>query len=137
MKSELKDLKINGGRELSDNELIEIFMTGDTFGEDGFCNNTERKFSWRPGCYDPLRIEHLTYDKYWNWIIPVIEKIESNPINDVCIFKEATQIRVWSGDKEMFIWKVLEPDANSKIAHVFRAVVKYIKWYNETQSAEG
>jgi hypothetical protein len=66
----------------------------------------------------------------WDWLIPIVEKIESNPLNDVCIFKEATQIRVWDGGHESFLWKVLEPDGSSKIAHCYRAVVKYIEWYN-------
>lgn len=128
--TEQKDLKINeAGVTLTDNEIIAQFMG---------LPLTKKSKSFVSTRHDiEIPFMRWRYDKEWNWLIDVVEKIESNPINDVCIFKEATQIRVWSGDKEMFIWKVVEPDANSKIAHVFRAVVKYIKWYNETQSGRG
>lgn len=61
---------------MTDNELIAQFQNGITFDKDGFCTDPEQKYSWRPGVYDPLRVEHLQYHNNWNWLMPVVKKIE-------------------------------------------------------------
>lgn len=60
--------------EKTENEVIAEFM-GILFDTSGQCTAPERMYSWRPGCLDPLRVEHLQYHNNWSWLMPVVEKI--------------------------------------------------------------
>lgn len=114
----------------TDNELIADFMQ---LQVSKGVHNDNRIYYKIPFYHDSLiaPMDDFRYHISWDWLIPVIEKIESDPLNDVCIFKEATQIRRWNGEHSIFDWKILEPDGGSKIAHVYRAVVKYIDQHNK------
>jgi hypothetical protein len=66
------------------------------------------------------------YNKYWDWLMPVVEKIET--------FKFKVTIRdqdCWIdiGTKEEFGAGY----QGSKILSVWIAIVKFIKWYNENR----
>lgn len=96
----------------TDNELIAEFYDGTVFNSDGLCTDPERKYSWRPGCYDPLRIQHLRYDKSWDWLMPVVEKIsKAKPMN-----------QAW--------YDVSSPLVRADIHVVHNRVVEFIKWHN-------
>lgn len=101
----------------TDNELIAEFM-GIRFDASGQC--PEIKYSWRPGVYDPLRVEHLQYNNNWSWLMPVVEKIESLGY-EVDVYKHACEINV----EDMIRW-----EAESKIEACYKSVVEFIKWYN-------
>jgi hypothetical protein len=70
--------------------------------------------------------ESAKYDSSWDWLMPVVEKIECLSCtvtmvnNACCIF--------YTGDDREFSYS---PLAVSKIEAVWLAVVEFIKWYNK------
>lgn len=117
-------------RTKADNELIAEFM-GISFDESGQCTDPERKYCWRPGCYDPLRVEHLQYDTSWNWLMPAVEKIDSmmpaiNIPDDLGSLRDGTHL----SDRYM---EVAALPIATPMPEVYTAVVAFIKWYNQQQ----
>lgn len=65
----------------------------------------------------------LHYHDFWDWLMPVVEKIESLSSNQNVID--------WSRQsKNIFDIKLTE----SKIEAVYKAVIEFIKWYNENSA---
>ena len=67
--------------------------------------------------------KHNTYHKDWNWLIEVVEKIESlgyriEIVKHIC--------RIYLSNKETIVFSENTP----KIEAVYNAVVEFIKWYN-------
>lgn len=73
-------------------------------------------------------INKLEYHSNWNWLMQVVEKIESLG-NDVLITSNYIQIAYNQGEE--FI--VIELEGNIKIFSVYNACIKFIKWYNENK----
>ena len=74
-----------------------------------------------------LPSRELRYHSSWDWLMPVVEKIESLGYT-VDIANSDYQIRK-TGDTEAFIFHY-GPD-RPKIKAVYEAVVEFIKWYNK------
>ena len=70
--------------------------------------------------------KRLKYHSDWNWLMPVVEKIESLG-NDILITSNYIQITYNKGEK--FI--AIELEGNIKIFAVYDACIEFIKWYNE------
>lgn len=68
---------------------------------------------------------NLSYHSDWNWLMEVVEKIESLG-NDVLITTNYVKIIFDEGEQEILINEV-----NIKIQAVYDACVEFIKWYNE------
>ena len=67
--------------------------------------------------------KHNTYHKDWNWLIEVVEKIESlgyrmEIVKHIC--------RIYLSNKET----IVNSENTPKIEAVYNAVVEFIKWYN-------
>ena len=71
-------------------------------------------------------VKYSKYDSDWNWLMPVVEKIESLG-NDILITSNYIQITYDKGEK--FI--TIELEGNIKIFAVYNACIEFIKWYNE------
>ena len=76
--------------------------------------------------------KYSKYNKDWNWLMQVVEKIESieDGIYQVDILQEGCKILKKCSlliDKTV---SKLEPDT-TKIKSVYLACVEFIKWYNE------
>ena len=75
--------------------------------------------------------ENLRYKLEWNWLMPVVEKIESLNDNEGdfdChfeILRDACFIVAWHGET------IIEIYATSKIEAVWLACLEFIKWYND------
>jgi len=103
----------------TDNELIAEFM-GSTYIKDG---------TMRYWIIDGRNHSTLHYETSWDWLMPVVEKIKLS--YDV-------SIRFYSGDCTCYINKqTLEGieissfgNFEPSIMNVYKAVVKFIKWYN-------
>lgn len=95
-------------------------------------------FKGNPGNYqnhDPetryqYNADNLLYHAYWDWLMPVVEKIEDlvlsknhNPV--VTIEKYITVI---SDNGESIL---VECQEETRIEGVYKAVVEFIKWYNQ------
>jgi hypothetical protein len=79
--------------------------------------------------YSPNGVEYHTS---WEWLIPVVEKIES--LNVVCFEKnlqeEGDYQCLFTKGNDIFICHYAD---TSKEA-TYKAVVEFIKWYNETRN---
>tara|TARA_R110000822_G_scaffold302368_1_gene426546 strand:- start:321 stop:662 length:342 start_codon:yes stop_codon:yes gene_type:complete len=63
----------------------------------------------------------------WDWLMPVVEKIESDERYDVDILQYGTRIR--EGQKEI-VNNIADISFDKKIEHTYQAVVEFIKQYN-------
>ena len=75
------------------------------------------------GLYNGYFIDELNYHEDWNWLMEVVEKIESlgyriEIVKHIC--------RIYLSNKETIIISENTP----KIEAVYNAVVEFIKWYN-------
>ena len=81
---------------------------------------------------DPM---NYMYDKKWDWLMPVVEKIEnldcvaefSIVFNNACIFLRNDGTRT----------DLISNQTNNKIEAVFKTVVDFVKWYNVNAVAKG
>ena len=82
----------------------------------------------------------LLFDKSWDWLIGVVEKIENIKIKDYSISTDITDdktfINVWHyGDGGK--WSILISNLNeeykdfNKMQRTYKAVVKFINFYNK------
>jgi len=93
--------------------------------------------------YGPFNQNTMRFDKSWDWIMPVVEKIESiyddhHGYFTVHIHSNACDIQGTN------LWKAIEPESiygdvymsdpnaifNTKIESTYYNVVQFIKWYN-------
>lgn len=74
---------------------------------------------------EPL-LPYKHYHSSWDWLMPVVEKIESDVALDVTIEQYGTVIKNWK-EKEEIVNNVADVDFSSKIEHVYDAVVKFIR----------
>ena len=92
------------------NKIIAEFMgyKKNTPSKDFFQHPTEKNR------YD--RIEFLSYDSDWNWLMEVVEKI----------YNTKAPYELHKNIEDAFIYKV-----ENRIESVYNACVEFIKWYNE------
>jgi hypothetical protein len=74
----------------------------------------------------------LQYHSDWNWLMEVVDKIEfiDNGRFDVNILKNGTQIFEYQAGGKVIVDNVAEISFENKIEHTYKAVVEFIKWYN-------
>jgi hypothetical protein len=113
----------------TDNELIAEFM--------GRIPNTHRKnessapedyFETEAGKFGYWELN--SYDTSWDWIMPVVEKIESivtevEICNSTCVISNGTP----QGDGGKFYETIVDSYGTSKIDATYKAIVDFIKWY--------
>ena len=84
------------------------------------------------GTYSVHRLNELKYHSSWDWLMPVVDKIESDERFDVNVLQYGTIIS--SNTKERGHIEIVNNVANisfdSKIDHTYQAVVEFIKQYN-------
>jgi hypothetical protein len=84
------------------------------------------------GWYDneeTLQLQNNTFDelKYhtsWDWLMPVVEKIEEDDEVDVNILLNGTRIFKWRTDTDI-VNNVAQISFDKKIEHVYQAVVEF------------
>ena len=88
----------------------------------------------KTGC----RPNSLMYDKSWDWLMPVIEKIENIDNGSCVIFVEIINSSCcishminhnWPNDKAIISEYNLS-NSKSKLEAVYNAIVDFITWYN-------
>ena len=78
--------------------------------------------------YKTNLLPKLKYHSDWNWLMPVVEKINSLKIYDAIIWRNDCHI---NDETEILI--ETSRRAGEELVHVvFRAVVEFITWYNKT-----
>ena len=104
-------------KTLENNKIIAEFL--------GYIDNgcSEDGFLIHPRTNYDVEISSLKYHKDWNWLMEVVEKIESlgyriEIVKHIC--------RIYLSNKETIIISENTP----KIESVYLACVEFIKWYN-------
>ena len=107
----------------TDNELIAEFM--------GFKPYHDSRYGemWPdPSRKDNPVVMAMLYEKSWDWLMPVVEKIATiNPVQQVSVSTLKTRIWFSVSSKESFI----EAQGKSMINKCYNTVVEFIKWYNQ------
>jgi hypothetical protein len=103
------------------NKLIAEFM-GVKIGVD--------LYSWRIGCTEPIKVEHLNYHKEWGWLMPVVEKIEMQGAIVEIWLSLGKGCRIVKGSFKNPVLTVANTESNSTIEAIYSAVVQFIEWYN-------
>lgn len=115
-------LKTNEGRVKTDNELIAQFMNltpnpsdgGETWSVDAENVDGQIYGEWLV----------LQYDTSWDWLMPVVEKIEKTCGASVEMRQQSCTIIHHLSDWETSY--ILE----TKLGATYKAVVSFIKWYS-------
>lgn len=72
----------------------------------------------------------LKYNTLWDWLMPVVEKIESlSVLYSVEIIRKTCVVRVDSNT----IFSMYYKEDRNKIKSTWLAVVEFIKWYNKNK----
>ena len=88
--------------------------------------------NWRFPDGDLYYSYDLLYHTSWNWLMPVVEKIETLGLNiPIDIHWHGTYI----GDRKSNHRIIGYVKGGKRLNHTYDAVVEFIKWYNE-QSEE-
>lgn len=81
--------------------------------------------------YPPMRLENIEdmqYHSSWDWLMPVIEKIESIKSNNGRHYFRIHSNSVDISDTDILIY----PEGKTKLEVAYLSVVAFIKWYNST-----
>ena len=73
----------------------------------------------------------LQYHSSWDWLMTVVEEIETDERFDVNILQYGTII---TDNQKEVVNNVADISFDRKIDHVYDAVVKFIKFYNESKT---
>jgi hypothetical protein len=133
------------------NELIAVFMGAEIIES----HNTilpVAKFIYPPANqkkYSRFELNFLKYHSSWDWLMPVVEKIESLPLMkipdeklpqgfEVEIKVDNCYIHYGNGAEGIvhdFLNLHNEWKGESKITIVYNSVIRFIEWYNENKGA--
>lgn len=77
---------------------------------------------------DCFRTDELKYHSSWDWLMPVVEKIEKN------FWVTTTTRRGYSAvsihQPQRAYEKIARVDSENKLEATWKAIVEFIKWYN-------
>ena len=85
--------------------------------------------------YDNIKVcmhpNRLNYHTDWNWLMQVVEKVESLEDNRF-LFQISTRQGFYAEIRERFSYETKIEDAYGKtrIESVYNACVSFVKWYN-------
>ena len=80
------------------------------------------------GTYKVERLNELKYHTSWDWLMPVVEKIEGFNDYDVEILQYGTRVLK---NSIVIITNVADFSFDKKIEHCYDAIIKFIKEYNK------
>ena len=90
---------------------------------------TIEKFKFLPmeerGLYNGYFVDELKYHEDWNWLMVVVEKIESLGYKvDISKWENSQYCGIYLNGK-----KIAGNETNTKIEAVYNACIEFIKWY--------
>lgn len=109
---------------MESNKLIADFMEVNVISLDDVRKNKDPYHSSSDGYLK----DDLKYHSSWDWLMQVVEKIESNDRYDVNILQYGTIIM---GNQIELVNNVADISFDKKIDHTYDAVVKFIKKRSE------
>ena len=113
-------------------EFMEYFFQGIQYAK-----RKGIEYDWR---LDEPEIRDLKYHHSWDWLMPVVEKIESLDKNErvthtysVDITGNGTTIQpnMWSGER----WMIRHNSRNNRLWNTWLSVIDFIKWYNKRKKS--
>ncbi len=119
------------------NKLIAEFMGWEFHSKNGFeyyVNNKDRKIPCWGEYSSKIPIEDFDYHLSWDWLMPVVDKIEAT-FNSIY-----TDIRKGLPIKKGKYYTYIEVDGENythayygktKLEATYKAVIEFIKWYNK------
>lgn len=122
-----------------ENELIARFMGGtkQIVGPDGLHGYKPGTVLWRDVFDDPGTVTYLLFDSDWDWLMPVVERIETldhyrygftiDPHGVMCLDYALN---------EKVLFQVDQQEGDSKIRIVHEAVIEFVKMYTTTQQEQ-
>lgn len=126
MTSASEQTSASEAKDKTDNELIAEFMGVQVY-------KTREEMNAVPidklGLWSYLH--QLAYDKEWNDLMPVVEKIESL-MPHIKIPDDLEALKNGTHGSEPHV-EVLSLSIASKISEVYAAVITFIRWYNANQ----
>ena len=77
--------------------------------------------------------KYSKYDSDWNWLMKVVDKIESFVLNDDNSFNVTIGATNYCVIQDSYgeIYENIEDSEETKLLTVYKAIIKFIKWYNE------
>src|SRR5687768_9741 len=116
--------------EKTDNEIIAEFM-GLPLEKD------EVQFT---GGTKKVPFQNWQYDTSWDWLMPVVEKLQEPEVKKGRIVRESANIQIFYKncfieyiDEELDATYDLHPNGvqgETKLEATYKAIVEFIKWYN-------
>jgi hypothetical protein len=121
---------------MEENKLIAEFMGLLHVDDDKYMDNLREMKSNGIFFEQGYMTSELMYDTDWNWLMDVVDKIESieDGQYDVNILKNGTQIINYIAGGILIFDNVGEISYSEKIEHVYQAVIKFIKWYEQNSN---
>ncbi|HUQ67178.1 MAG TPA: hypothetical protein VM101_13535 [Flavitalea sp.] len=123
-------------KDKSDNELIAEFMGA--YWPEHPKNEYDSSFLYKDN-KRWLQVDALKYNTSWDWLMPVVEKIENTEVVSIETVGLGEKMNVQINKRFCKIWFPFENDKpliteirNTKIEAVYKGVIRWIKWYNNT-----
>lgn len=116
------------------NKVIAEFMGASE--KNGFIEIPGRPYSISSRNYP----KNLRYNIYWDWLMPVVEKIEDLEGSRFGFTIDALHVVVtdYKGKGVEIIWVHKFPDNDdTKISMTYDAVYQFITWYNQQKQKDG
>lgn len=86
--------------------------------------------------YDTVNLKDTKFHSSWDWLMPVVEKIENTKAKESFYFDVdilSTGVIISSVANHVVQITQEEIQSTSKIEAVYNAVIEFIKWYNENK----
>ena len=115
---------------MTDNELIAEFM-GFSQGKSEIGNTWEHPD--KMGIYGGVG-QKFKYDVSWDWLMPVVEKIESLG----CIVEIWKSLGAGCRIQKLIPYQPtirVTAESNSMIEAVYQSIIQFIKWYKENKKS--
>ena len=110
------------------NMLIAYFM-GYLHTKENYVTTKGTKYMFPDKTNSTKHINDLRYNLSWDWLMSVVEKIESL---DYHVVFHDTDIYIYGGSMENYIVTRYESKEDKKDA-VYKAVIEFINWYNKNK----
>jgi len=111
---------------MKENKLIAEFM-GAKFNDEGFAKIT--KITHNGAEVLKLKEDDFEYDFSWDWLMPVVEKIED--IERIGVHIEGTYVSIKTDESGKDVEIVKGKTSFSKLESTYNAIVQFIKFYND------
>ena len=122
---------------LEGNKLIAEF-TGWTFAPNVNHESESPTYELRDahGFNEYRTADMFSYHSSWDWLMPVVEKIEKDFATEfeITIYSASCYIQKWNKKKQS--WDSFVSGVGKKIEAVYDAVVQFIQWYNSQSKTD-